>query len=286
MGYLSAVQAGHYLGVAERTVRNMINRGELEVLSADPIRLDVRHVAQVLAIRQEAARSALEQLRISPVYLARETRRKLLRAESGFDTPERAQERRQRRLGMVSPEAKTTFGMAALAAVQSDGDGCRWCLSSEFARMLGGWAPEAHGEGFAALFDQEPCEVCGPRLYGAVLASLEARVHPGRHRPPDARAEAAAAVLPAPRPEPAQPLVGDGDGRELVARRLRETRARLKDAKRSGDQKYAIRLQQTLQALTADAARVDGPPVSAKPGVLRCGHLLAAGCACPRRASK
>jgi molybdopterin biosynthesis enzyme len=73
----------------------------------------------------------------------------------------------------------------------------------------------------------------------------------------------------------------------MVQRRLRETRARLVAARRSGDTRYALKLRAMVASLEADAAKVDGRAFSAadRPGTLRCGHELAAGCACPRRAS-
>jgi hypothetical protein len=286
MTYLSAVQAGHYLGVAERTVRNMINRGELEVLSADPIRLDSGHVHEVLLARQHEARYDLTQLRQTPVTLARETREQLHRSYGGVELPEHRTERQQRRMALVSGTAKLLFGTAALAAAQLDDDSCRWCRAASFAKVLGSWAPTSYSEGFAALFAQDPCGRCGPALYGAVLASLEARVHPGRYRPPDAAAEAVAAAMPAAavsRPERAEPVQRGDGGKALVARRLRAVHGALKAARRRGDATYELALQAQLQVLTADARAVDGLVASA--ARLSCGHLARAGCACARRAS-
>lgn len=296
MGYLSAVAAGHYLGVAERTVRNMINRGELQVLSVDPIRLDARHVDEVLRARQADVMRSLVEGRQSAVHLARETRERLrYRPPVGVELPEHKRERQARAMALAPVAAKTVFGMAAMAAAQADDGSCRWCLSQSFAKVLNSWAPEVFSEGFQELFSQAPCERCGPGLYGAVLASLEARVHPGRQRPPDPVAEAVAAervaalacAAEAVRPVAKAQPVQEDDGRGLVAARLRTARARLKDAKRRGDRTYALRLAQTIRGLERDAAVVDGRvTASARPGTLRCGHLLAAGCSCPRRASK
>jgi hypothetical protein len=84
----------------------------------------------------------------------------------------------------------------------------------------------------------------------------------------------------------AKPVQDDG-GRGLVAKRLREVRARQKDARRRGDQTYALRMAQMARDLEADAAVVDGrTAAAARPGRLRCGHLLSADCVCARRASK
>lgn len=144
------------------------------------------------------------------------------------------------------------------------------------------------------MFDQEPCERCGPGLYGSVLASLRARVHGDAERPSG----------PAPRPSAAEremarewalqrPVtaavkpVGDDDGRALVASALRTARARQKDAKRRGDQAYALQLAKTIRGLEADAALVDGRPSAvSKPGRRWCGHLVAAGCGCPVRGQR
>lgn len=290
MTAFTIAQTARHLGVSDSATRKMIGRAELSVLpGADPIRLDAGHVAAVLKLRQMAAVHDLTRRGSTAVRLARETRAVLLPGpRESKPLPDRAATSWNLRMSLVSVEARTLFGVAALTAVGAE-DGCRWCLSSEFARVLGGWAPESYGEGFAVLFGQEPCERCAAGLYGAVLASLQARVHPGRHRPPDARAEAVAAALPAaaaPRPQRAQPMQDVDDGKAMVARRRREVQARLTAAKRAGDQRYALQLRQTLTALTADAARVDGRPAAVRPGKLACGHALAAGCSCPRRASK
>lgn len=285
METFNAVQAGRWLGFTERTVRNMVTRGELQLLSSDPVRFDPRHVDEVLRERQAGVVRELVESRRSAVQLAAETVQVLRPRNEETPLPDRVATRHRLKLSLVPDRAKWMFGTASLnAALVSDGS-CRWCKAADFAKVLGSWAPDRYSEGFAALFDQQPCEVCGPGLYGPVLASLVARVHPGRHRPPDARAEAAAAVPPAPRPRPAQPLQAD-DGKAMVSRRLREVRGRLKDARRRGDTRHALALQQQLQSLTADASVVDGRPVSSRPGTLRCGHALAAGCSCPRRASK
>lgn len=272
----------------------MIGRQELFTLSGtDPVRLDAEHVETVRLLRRQALLVDLAARRRTPVRLAVEAREVLFPPASRADAnlPQHRAEDQRRRLNLVSTEARQLFGVAALTAACMD-SACRWCSAQDFARVLGGWSPEGFSQGYRELFGQDPCERCGPGLYGSVLASLQARVHPGRVRPPDPVAEAEAAVrvssAVADKPVPvtvAQPVDGD-DGKSLVARRRREVQARLTAAKRSGDQRYAIQLRQTLNALTADAARVDGRPVGARPGTLRCGHALAAGCGCPRRASK
>ncbi|MCX4973152.1 hypothetical protein [Streptomyces sp. NBC_00620] len=287
MTAFSIAQTARHLGLSDSGVRKMIERQELFLLpGTDSAKLDAEQVETVRLLRREALILDLASKRQTPVTLARDVRERLFPLRDTTVLPQYEAERQRLRLSLVRTEARQLFGVAALTAACVK-DGCRWCSAQDFARILGGWAPDVYSEGFAALFDQKPCAVCGPQLYGAVLASLATRVHPGRHRPPDARAEAAAAALPAapaPRPQRAQPVQDGDDGKALVARRRREVQTRLTAAKRSGDQRYAIQLRQTLNALTADAARVDRRPVPA--GVLRCGHLLAARCTCPRLASK
>lgn len=284
-------QCGLHLGVSDRTIRNLIARGEIQALSTDPIRVEAGHIAEVLAIRQAGALNELARRHQTPVDLAWEVRRSLLRQEAGVMLPGQRAESQRRRLGLLPDAAKSLFGQAALTAVFEKG-GCRWCKAAEYAAKLPGyWAPAEYSEGFAALFGQDPCERCAPGLYAPVLASLRARVHPGGVRPSAARVVPSAAereraaewaqrhpVMAAARP------VRDDGGRALVARRLREERARLKAAKRAGDQRLALRLAQVVRSLEADAAAVDGRAVVSRPGMLRCGHALAAGCSCPRRA--
>lgn len=291
MDVLSAVQAGHYLGVAEKTVRNMINRGELEALSLDPVRLDSRHVDGVLRMRQTDARHDLARTRQTPVSLARETRLSLRPPRENKPLPDRVADQQRLKLALVSDRAKLLFGTAALNAALLDDGSCRWCAATRFATVLKTWAPEQYGDAFRELFDQVPCEVCGPALYGPVLASLKARVHGGGRRsseavprPSAAERQAAQeyvqqrAVTAAARP------VGDGDARDLVGRRRREVQAGLTAARRRGDTRHALELQQQLRTLTADASRVDGK--AARPGRLACGHALSFGCGCPRPSSR
>lgn len=286
MAYFSAARAARYLAVSERTVRNMINRGELQVLSTDPVRLDPEHVAQVLAVRQEAARLELVLQRTDAVALARETREMLRRHQGGVVLPEHRAAYQQRRLALAPMAAKTIFGVAALSAAQTD-DGCRWCLTRQYAdRLPGMWAPSAFSRGFRELFGQDPCEVCGPSLYAPVMRALRSRVHAGGVGPSEARAEVAAPVLraeprPARREAPAvaQPVQRGDDGKGMVQQRLKDVRTKLKTAERAGDRKYARELRQTLAALTADAARVDGRGAAPR-GRKACGTPVGTRCEC------
>ncbi|MDX3315201.1 hypothetical protein P1S61_40395, partial [Streptomyces sp. ME08-AFT2] len=194
MDVLSAVQAGHYLGVAEKTVRNMINRGELEALSLDPVRLDSRHVDGVLRMRQTDAHHDLARTRQTPVSLARETRLSLRPPRENKPLPDRVADQQRLKLALVPDRAKLLFGTAALNAALLDDGSCRWCAAMKFATVLKTWAPEQYGDAFRELFDQVPCEVCGPGLYAPLMAALADRVNPPGRRPSE----------PAPRPSEAE----------------------------------------------------------------------------------
>ncbi len=266
MEYLNAVQTARHLGVVERTVRNMVGRGELEVVSADPVRFDPRHVAEVLRVRQASARLELMRARKDPLSVARETRALLDRPYSDVNLPQHRAEDRKRRMALVSQPAKTLFGTAALTAAQSEDGSCRWCKAAEYGRFLGTWAPTAFSPEFRALFGADPCERCGTGLYGTTMAALAARVHPGGERPSAGRTEPAA---PRMRAEPWRPMreapavaqpvqVDDASERAWLSKRRRQVQARITEAKRRGDRAYEGQLRLQLQALTADAARVDG----------------------------
>ncbi len=274
----------------------MIGRSELFTLpGTDPVRLDAEHVETARLLRRESLLLDLTRRRRTPVHLAQDARRVLFPTVLDANLPQYKSEDQRRRLSLVSTDARQLFGVAALTAACTE-DGCRWCTAQKFAEVLGGWAPDAYAEGFRALFDQAPCERCAPGLYGSVMASLAARVRPsgagrseGRVAPTAAEREAAREyVTRRPVTAAAQPRQQNDDGKSLVQRRLREVRAQAKDAKRRGDQAYALKLAATARDLEKDAARVDGGAVtaSARPGTLRCGHALASGCTCPRRASK
>lgn len=295
MGILNAVQAGHYLGFTDKTVRAMVKRGELHALSLDPVRLDSRHVDDVLRARQADALRDLARVRQSPVGLARETLRVLRPAHESKPLPDRVAERQRLRLSLVPDMARVLFGRAALTAALVEDGSCRWCKAREYAAVFQTWAPEQYSEGVALLFGQEPCTACAASLYTPLMESLRARVNGGAGRPSRAAVVPSAAerqaaqewVRQRPVTASAQP-VRDDNGKALVARRLREARARLKAAKRSGDQRYALKLAAVVRSLEADAARVDGrvPSAADRPGTLRCGHALAAGCSCPRRSQR
>lgn len=289
-------RAARYAGYSREGLRKVINRGELPVLpDTKPVKLSPADVEAFLRVKQEDALRDLVRRRQTPETLARDVRHKLLHQDTTV-LPDHVGEHQRLRLSLVPDAARHLFGTAALNAVfLEDGHGCRWCRATEYAEFLGTWAPTAYGVAFRELFGQLPCEKCGPRLYGVVMESLRAQVHAGGERAADGRVAPSAAERE--RAEEwarqravtaaAKPVQQDDGGRALVAKRLRETRARAKAAKRSGDRAYALRLAQMARDLEKDAARVDGGAVtaSARPGRLRCGHTLASGCSCPRRAS-
>lgn len=284
-GELSVVEAADYVGVSERGLRDIIKRGELESLAL----VDVQALHQA---RRVEALSVLERRRRTPVDLAREVRDRLHpRHLPSSGLPGEAERAQRFRLSVQSGEAKTLFGLAALKAAAATTDGCRWCLSKQLAAADGGWAPREYAEAFGVLLGA-PCEVCWPGLRAPVMAALRAAVHSGGVGPSVARTgpvgAPGGAVPPVSAPRAATKPVGDDGGRDLVAGRRREVQARLKAARRRGDARHVASLQRQLRALVADASRVDGGGVAsaARPGTLRCGHLLAAGCACPRRASR
>lgn len=281
METFTIAQTARHLGISDQGVRKMIGRQELFLLPGfEPARLDAEHVETARLLRREALLLELASKRRTPVTLAQDVRRSLFPPNDTL-LPHRVAEHQRRRLSLLPTEARQLFGAAALSAALVQ-DKCRWCAAQDFARVLGGWAPTQFSPGFRALFDQDPCAQCAPGLYGAVLASLEARVHPGRHRPPDPVAEAIAAeipAVPAPRPQRAQPVQDDDGGRALVAARLRTARARLKDAKRRNDQAYVLRLAQTVRSLEADAAAVDGRAAAPR-GRKACGTPVGVRCEC------
>jgi hypothetical protein len=294
METLTIAQTARHLGLSDSGVRKAIERQELFILpGTSPVKLNAEAVETARLLRREVLLAELASRRQTPVTLAREARRVLFPSAPGVNLPQHAAEDQRRRLSLVPNEARQLFGVASLTAACTEA-GCRWCTAQKFAEVLGGWAPDAYSEGFAALFDQAPCERCGPRLHGTAMAALAARVHPGGERRSGGRTEGAAPVMRAePRPAarrasgPARPVQGDDGGKAAIQRRRREVQARLKAANRAGDRAYAEQLVRQMEALRADAAVVDGrQSLKSRPGRLRCGHLLAASCACPRVASR
>ena len=285
---LSVKAAAQRLGMTEYGTRGLIEAGKLRPVVRTPsVKLAALDVEDLRLARRDAALEEFTRRGVDLVKLARDTRRQL-RPEPADPLPGGA-----RGLSGLPANVRAFFGAAPLAALTlPDREACGWCAAKVAAGLLR--APEPRpGEVLLALLGDPCMEKCMGRFAGAEMERLRARVHPGGARPSAARttpAAAARSMAPAAPPvsprTPAQPVQPDDGGRSMVARQLRTARVRLKDAKRTGDQRRAIQLQQTIRGLEADAAVVDGRvTAAARPGRLRCGHLLSAGCACPRRAS-
>lgn len=283
---LSVADAAKYLDLSKEALHKAVRENRLPALPGEgPARLSLAAVEEFHQLRRVEQIARLARSGETPVSVAAKVRARLHAAELGM--PRSMAEK----LAAMPSDWRALFNRAELAAAGvRDGQGCRWCKAGEFAAFLGA-RPVEYSEAYAELFGGPPCGVCGPGLLRPFMASLAARVRGGAVRAsepvprPSAAERARAAewasqraVTAAARP------VQDDDGRAMVARRRREVQARLKDARRRGDTKHALALQQQMQALIADAARVDGRAPS-RPGRLACGHLLAAGCGCPRRAS-
>jgi len=277
--------AANRLGLSVWAVHKAIDRGELRPVTRDPIQVLASDVEALRARRQDAAIERIGADRL--LQLARDVRLQL-HPPATAPGP-----RGSAALTSMSESVKSAFGAAMLnAAALPDGSGCRWCAARIAGRMAG--IPVSDGQLASqvglALLGGPTCER-DRGLVRARMAELHGRVHPGGARPIEGRVEAPAGTRPPALPEPAAravTAVEDDGGKMLVARNLRTARARLKDAKRRGDQRAAIRLAATVRGLEKDAAVVDGRravTASARPGTLRCGHLLASGCACPRLAS-
>lgn len=285
---LSVSAAAQRLGLTEVATRGLIASGQLRPVVRTPsIKLAALDVEDLRVARRDAALEEFTRRGVDLVKLARDTRRQL-RPGPADPLPGGA-----RGLSGLPASVRAFFGAPALTALTlSDREACGWCVARVAAGLLK--VPEPRpGEVLLALLGNPCMEKCMGRFAGAEMERLRARVHPGGARPSGARTtpataagSTAPAAPPAPPRTPAQP-VQDDNGRALVAARLRTARARLKDAKRHGDTRYAIKLRAMVASLEADAAQVDGRAFGAvdRPGTLRCGHALAAGCACPRRAS-
>ncbi|MDX3314557.1 hypothetical protein P1S61_36995 [Streptomyces sp. ME08-AFT2] len=260
MDEFNAGQAAAHLGITREAVDLAAREGRLAVVGGDgPRRFSREALEEFHRARLGERIAALARSQETPVSVAAKVRRGL--HERGNGLPRSVSER----LNAMPIVWRSVFSQAELAAAAvRDGDGCRWCQAQRFAEFKG-LRPSEFSPALRELFGADPCRVCAPALLGPYMAVLAARVRGGAVRPSE----------PAPRPSEAEraaaqewasvravtasaaPVADDG-GKALVAQRLRTVRARLKDARRRQDVKSALELQRQLQALTADASRVDG----------------------------
>lgn len=282
---LSVRTAANRLGMSNWAVHKAIDRGELRPVTRHPIQVSADDVEAMRVRKRDAA---IEQIGVERMARVAADVRAQLHPPFESGAPREAAA-----LELIPERLKAAFTMPLMhAAALPDDSGCRWCAAEIAGKMLAVPVRPAmlSSEAGVALLGSPKCERHRGLMAGR-LRELAARVRPGGESPSAARTQPAAsagrAAVPKPAVRAAERARGDDDGRSMVQRRLRETRARQKAAKRAGDQAYALRLAKVVRGLEADAARLDGAvTASARPGRLRCGHLLAANCACPRRASK
>jgi hypothetical protein len=280
--------AANRLGVSVWAVHKAIDRGELRPLHRDPIRVSSDDVE---ALRRRRQDRAIEQIGADRLLqLAKDVR---LRLHPPLMAPG---PRGHAALEGLPERVREAFTMPLLhgASMPEGWSGCRWCAVEMASRMLSVPVRQATLCSEIGLVLLGAPECADHRaLVRARMDELAARVHPGGTRPSVARTASVTAAgsaprvaSPVPRRAPAQPVQPDDGGRALVARRLREVRARLKDAKRSGDQRYAIKLRSMVASLEADAAVVDGQarpaagPAAGPAGEKRCGTPVGVRCSC------
>jgi hypothetical protein len=289
MDELTAAEAAAYLGITREAVDAAAREGRLPALDGDgPRRFTKGTLEGFHLARMQERIAALARSRETPVSVARRVRKTLHADELGMPRPFTV------RLAAMPIAWRSLFSKAELAAAcVRDGEGCRWCEARKFGAVLG-LRPVEFSPALRELFGADPCGVCAPVLLRPCMAALAARVHAGDRRP----------AGPSPRPSEAEreaarewavrhPVtaaarpVGDDGGKAAIQRRRREVQARLKAANRAGDRAYAEQLARQLMELRADAAAADGRrSLKSRPGVLRCGHLLAANCSCPRASKR
>lgn len=258
MDVFTAADAANWLGVTREAVDLAAREGRLPVLDGDgPRRFSREAVEAYYQARVQERIAALARGRETPVSVARRVRRGLAESETGLPRPFAV------KLAAMPDLWRSVFSSAELAAACT-AEGCRWCEARKFADFRGLRPPE-FSPALRELFGGEPCGKCGPGLLRPFMAALRSRVHSGRERPsapaaaPSAAERELARQWAARRPVTASARPRqDDDGRSMVQRRLRESRAQLTAAKRRGDQRHAIQLRQTIQALEADAAAIDG----------------------------
>jgi hypothetical protein len=276
MGEELAIRAAaKRLGVTEWAVRKAVVRGELrELPAAGPARLDADEVARFGRARQAAALERFTAKGTDLVQLAVSVR-SFLRPYPGDP---------RGTVSTLGADVVAVFGPAALHAAGVAEPACSWCASVVAAGMLG-TDPPAYGDAMVALLGK-PCARDMERFARTQLDALAVRVHAPTGEVPARRAGALAPQMRAESRRPVreapavvQPIQGDADGRDLVASRLRETRAKLTAARRAGDRRYEGQLRLALQSLTADASVVDGRTAAPR-GRKACGTPVGVRCEC------
>ena len=257
MDEFTAADAAKWLGISREAVDQAAREGRMPVLAGEGPRRFSREAVEAYHEARVGERvAALARSRETPLSVAAKVRAALHRDEAGMPRPLTV------KLAAMPDLWRSVFSSAELAAACVT-DGCKWCRAGEFADFKGLRPPEL-SPALQELLG-EPCGVCGPGLIRPYMAALAVRVHPPGTRPsapapaPSVAERARArqwalerAVTASARPRQ------DDDGRSMVQRRLRESRAQLTAAKRRGDQRHAIQLRQTIQALESDAAAIDG----------------------------
>jgi excisionase family DNA binding protein len=280
MEELTAAEAAAYLGITREAVDLAAREGRLPAAEGEgPRRFSVEAVEAFHQLKQAQLTAALARTGETPVSVARRVRKRLHSStETGMPRPFAT------KLASMPVDWRTLFSKAELAAACTT-DGCRWCEAGKFAAFLG-LRPVEFSPALRELFGADPCQACRPALLKPYMAALAARVRAGDRRPPgppprasEAERQAALEWVRERAVTAAAPVVQDDDGREWVARRLRQTREKLKAARRSGDREYQAQLMRTLQSLTADAAAVDGR-VAAPRGRKACGTPVGVRCEC------
>ncbi|MEU9913160.1 helix-turn-helix domain-containing protein [Streptomyces sp. NPDC051001] len=280
MDELTAAEAAAYLGITREAVDLAAREDRLPAAAkTGPRRFSAEAVEAFHQLKQAQLTAALARTGETPVSVARRVRKRLHSdSETGLPRPFAT------KLASMPVDWRTLFSKAELAAACTT-DGCRWCEARKFANFLG-LRPVEFSPALRELFGADPCQACRPALLGPYMAALAARVHAGDRRPPgpppratEAERQAALEWVRERAVTAAAPVVQD-DGREWVARRLRQTREKLKAARRSGDREYQAQLMRTLQSLTADAAAVDGGASAAPRGRKACGTPVGVRCEC------
>jgi hypothetical protein len=247
---LTVEEAAVRLGISKWATHKAVNRGKLALLpGSGPARVTPAAVEDFRVRRQIARLELLAAKGVDLVQLATDTA-SLLRPPPGAPFACSWEDIPKK----IGQNAVAAFGVRVLRAATLTGDSCRWCAAAWLSKKWGA-APPEYGPAVVKLLG--PLRACDTAILNAEMERLSAYVNAGTRRPSQARTASPAArrpvtpptAAPAPVQRPAAPAARPASTSTLRA------------------------------ALTAAGA-------VARPGMLRCGHLLAAECSCPRIASK